>query len=417
MNTLQQTLSVWRGTALILNIVIGAGLLTLPGLAIRQIGDYAFAAWVLCAAISIPLLLVFILLGRRYPHAGGIAHFAEQSLGRHAYGVASLLFLGAVLFGLPAIALTGGHYLSAIVGLDPVLFAGLLIVLATLTNAISAGSAGKILSFIASGILGALVFLIVIGLMGIDTNRIGDAVALPPPDRFFVLLVPFMMIFFAFTGWEVAAGTAEEFKNPQRDFPRAMGLSFVIACVLYLFMALIAQGLDLGANNAYYEAPFVLLATQAMGRWGGVFVSGLAGLIVFANLGGAIWAVSRMVFSLSRERILPAVFQQTTNGSPMIAVITTAAALLLVLMLDKTGLLRLDQMLAIAGQNFLILYAVTAVALFRLSNVTLERFLAATVIATVALLIVFQGINLGYPLSLAIVGWLVAKREGASAPD
>ena len=70
---LNRSLTIFRGTGILLNIVIGAGLLSLPGLAIQEVGDQALYAWLLCAAAALPLVGVFILLARLYPNAGGIA--------------------------------------------------------------------------------------------------------------------------------------------------------------------------------------------------------------------------------------------------------------------------------------------------------------------------------------------------------
>ena len=53
-------------------------------------------------------------MGKRFPNAGGIAHFAEIAYGQAFYSIASFLFMGAVAFGLPAVALTGGYYLAEI---------------------------------------------------------------------------------------------------------------------------------------------------------------------------------------------------------------------------------------------------------------------------------------------------------------
>lgn len=105
MNHLPRTLGPFRGAALMLNIVIGVGLLTLPGLALEIAGESAIWAWVLCATASVPLLAVFVIMGKRHPDAGGVAHFAQMAFGRLAYVTASFLFLGAVIFGLPSIAL------------------------------------------------------------------------------------------------------------------------------------------------------------------------------------------------------------------------------------------------------------------------------------------------------------------------
>ena len=124
---LKRSLGLFQGTALFLSIVIGAGLLTLPGLAVEMSGRHALIAWLVCAVAALPFLAVFIVLGRRYPEAGGISAYASRAFGRFGADMAGLLFLGAVVFGLPSIALAGGHYLAAISGLPAHLAALLLL--------------------------------------------------------------------------------------------------------------------------------------------------------------------------------------------------------------------------------------------------------------------------------------------------
>ncbi|MDA8031734.1 MAG: hypothetical protein MPK62_11555, partial [Alphaproteobacteria bacterium] len=106
MNELNKSLSATRGAGLMLNIVIGAGLLTLPGLAVETAGSHAIWAWAACALVAAPLLAVFIVMGRRFPNAGGIAHFARAAFGDKAYAATSLVFLGAVALGLPCLLYT-----------------------------------------------------------------------------------------------------------------------------------------------------------------------------------------------------------------------------------------------------------------------------------------------------------------------
>jgi len=60
---LKPTLTVLRGTGLMMNIVVGAGLLALPGLTVAVAGDQALWAWLVCAMASLPLLLVIIGIG------------------------------------------------------------------------------------------------------------------------------------------------------------------------------------------------------------------------------------------------------------------------------------------------------------------------------------------------------------------
>jgi len=174
-------------------------------------------------------------------------------------------------------------------------------------------------------------------------------------------------------------------------------LSFALATALYLSSAFIAQNVDLGGN---YEAPFVAMTRPIMGRWGASAVAIVAGTIILANLASAIWGVSRLIFSLARDKILPSILTTLSRGKPIAAVVAISTALILVLGLDGSGLLGLEKMIAIAGQNFLLIYGVAAGALIVLSRTFLERFLGIGVLLLVILLMVQHGEATLYPMVL-----------------
>ena len=388
-----------------INIVIGAGLLALPGLAVKQAGHFAFLAWLVCAFLALPVLTVFIILGRKFPNAGGIAHFAQTAFGRNAYAATSLIFLGAVAFGLPSIALTGGYYAALVVGGSPHVIALILLVAATLVHVLSSDLVARANMVLAGAILVFLIALVAIGFASLDTPLGIDRIPfLPSLNEVPVVFAPFMMIFFAFTGWEVAAGLSEEFQNSRRDFPRAMIASFLITTALYLLVAYVVQRQSLSAD---YEVAFTQIVANYLGTLGIITTSIVATVIVFANLSGAIWAVSRLVFSLSREGFLPTVLKKTKGGTPWPAVVATASTLAIVLAFDRAGWLGLDTMLHLAGQNFLVLYGIAAAVLFAQSVVAAERALAAAVVLIVLGLVTVQGLAALYPAALFVIGWLL----------
>lgn len=399
---LKKSLGVYRGTAILLSIVIGAGLLTLPGLAVQSVGSQAIVAWVLCALAAVPLLAVFIVLGKRYPDAGGIASYARTAFGPIGSRAATFLFLGAVVFGLPSIALSGGHYLASVIGGSPHYLALALLFGALLPYWMPGNGASTFMAWIASLVLFAIVIVVLIGLYSTSTGR-SNAVGIDlSASGLRAALVPFTMLFFAFTGWEVGAGTAEEFKEPKRDFPVAMVLSFVVATALYFIVAFVTMTADL---NGRYEAPFVEVVRPVLGDHGSVAVGLVAALIVFANLSGAVWGVSRMIFGLGRSGELPSMLARTTaNGQPVHAVAATVLTLATVLLLASLGAFDMGEMIALAGQNFLILYGLSAAVLYALAQTNFDRALAAVVVAIVGGLLAMQGLALAYPLLLVIGG-------------
>ncbi|MHC8508851.1 MAG: APC family permease [Rhodospirillales bacterium] len=410
MTQLTKSLSALRGAGLMLNIVVGAGLLSLPGLAVEAAGDHALWAWALCAVSALPLLWVFIVMGRRFPHAGGVAHFAQAAFGPAAYAAVSMIFLGAVVFGLPAIALTGAHYLAQIMPGPAVFYAAGLILAAPAVQLLSMEAAGRISSIMASSVLLFLVIFIIIGLSAAPWESETPIAAALSELNPALVIAPFTMIFFAFTGWEVAANLSEEFKNPERDFPRAMMISFAAVCCIYFAVAVVAQTADVQGD---YESFFASVAERAFGAGGKIAVSLFAVLIVLANLMGAVWAVSRMVFSLSREGYIPLRLTAAENGAPVSSVFITVGLMLAVLSLNGFGWIDLGKMLSLAGQNFLLLYGITALALFKAAETRSERLVSVLALLLAGGVISIQGASILYPVFLSAAGVAVWRANRA----
>jgi len=416
MDDLEKPLTAWRGAGMMVNIVLGAGLLTLPGLAYQAAGPGALAVWVICAALAIPLLSVFAILGRRWPASGGLATILAKGFGEAGYNAGTLLFLGAVLLGLPAIAMTGGYYMSAAVGGAPAVHAAALLVGATAVNLTSSTVAARVNVYLAGAIVFALFALLAAGLAATrpDTATIiADGLSLPPLSSLGAVM---MMVFFAFTGWEVAASLGGEFRSPRRDIPLAIAISFAVVVALYLGLAIVVTAA--GITNGF-EAPFATIVRSAYGNASALAVSFLSVALIFANLLAAVWAVSRMVYAAAKGRMLPAALGEVTRGMPRAALLTTGACLLFVVGMNSMGLVDLSTLLTLAGQNFLILYAGAAAVLFRLGDRPWERLLGAGSILLVAGLIVLHGSSGAfYPAALIIVGAALAclrNRSGTNA--
>jgi amino acid efflux transporter len=70
-------------------------------------------------------------------------------------------------------------------------------------------------------------------------------------------------------------------------------------------------------------------------------------------------------------------------------------------------------MLSIAGQNFLILYGIASLSLLKISKSKVHKLVSVISILIVISILYSEGLALYYPLSLAIMGILVAyfKKE------
>ena len=399
MSTLEKSLGPVSGTAMMLNTVLGVGILTLPGLAAAQSGVDSIWTWVLCALANVPLLAVFALLASRFPEAGGVAHIAGCAFGRPAALVASFLFLGAVFLGLPSIALTGGNYLEAATGISATQSAAALVIAASLANLAIPRLAARIGSIAAGFVILFLIGLVAMSFLLVMSGGSGAATAavLSQPFSPALAFAPFMLVFFAFTGWEVALSTTGEFKNPKRDVPLAVAISFVVAVGFYVVCAItvVAAG-----PSAYTAAPFAAILAPALGPVAGLAIAFGVVMLIAANLFAAFWAVSRMVLSVAREGALPKFLDTTRAGVPVAAILVNCGIFLMVIVADWEGFVDIDGLIAKAGQNFFIIYGMSALALVRLGRTVTEKAFGLVSLAIVAAIAAYAGQHLFYPLVL-----------------
>lgn len=404
MNKLHKSLSLFGGTIFFLNLVIGAGLLVLPGLVYQHIGNLALVAWGICALSVFPLLMIFVILGKHFPNAGGIAHYCLMAFGKTGQRCASLLFLGAVIVGMPSIALTGGYYVHAILKGNTHIYAAFLLGFAGLLHFTGGKRVGRILETIGTALIGVIILLLIIGCISLymymPASYAQTPLRLTAHFSVSTVFAPYMMIFFAFTGWEIGSTAAEEFNNPERDFPRAMILSYIIASLFYIVIAWLVQKFQVHEN---LHAPFIEITRPFLGIYGNISVAIVAVILIFANLFGAIWAISRLLYALGRDGILPSFFSIMHNSIPQNAIGFTCLSGLFIIFIDHFYNIGIATMLGLAGQNLLLLYGLAAAALVKLTHTPLIKLLAGSVSCFILVLLMISGKGTYYPIILLVL--------------
>ena len=422
---LRPTLGLFSSTMLALSIVIGAGMLVLPGLVYRTVGPGAFWSWLGDALLVIPLLWVFIRLGRLYPSAGGVSGFVGAVWPRARKGVATIL-LGTFALGIPAIALTGSNYLLAGAGWPSAtpwseLVALLLMGAATAVVWLGAALASRWQNLVLAALLAVLLSATLA-----TAPDWGSARLVLGPDRIPAVWRGMALAFFSYTGWEMFASIAEDMKDPRRDFPRAVLISFVLITIIYLSAALAVETTVALDNPYLVKAPFLPVVLHLVGDQGLArrLLGGIVAIIIFSNLVGAIWAASRIVFDLGRTTALGtrlnlgAVHQE--SSSPRRAVTVAFLAFAAILASHGAGLLSVSRMLWLAGQNFIVLYAVCVLVFFRMAQRRRERVVALLSLGLMAVLGSAFNLGLIYPCALFSLPYLLlplGSRKGAGRLD
>jgi amino acid efflux transporter len=411
---LEKTLSLPVAVGLAITVVVGSGLLALPGLAYEVAGSAAVYGWLIAAVISIPFLIVFAYLGARIPGAGGIAGFVQVAFSRRASIPVEFLLLGTFAVGGPAMVITGANYFAAAVGIsmEAMLIGSIITLLFVGTiNYLGARISGRLQQILAIALVVLLGGVAVVALVFGDRS-VGTGIA---PITHWIDGIPAVsLVFFAFVGWEMMSFLSEEFHNPRRDFPLMIAISFVVVAGLYLLIAVAVQEVLPVNDRQVINTPIVALLGVAMGEAGGRIIALIGFVILLTNLTSGSWAASRLVFSSSREGLLPQPLSRIDNpsGTPRYAVIATLLSFVPALLFYAAGWVSQSLLFQLTGASFFVLYAFSVMAYIKLQTWKVGRVFGVGTLLFVGLIVFTFGSLVVYPLLLLAIGsvWSLRRR-------
>ncbi len=409
---LEKTLSLPVAVGLAITVVVGSGLLALPGLAYEVAGAAAVYGWLIAAVISIPFLIVFAYLGARIPGAGGIAGFVQAAFSRRVSIPIEFLLLGTFAVGGPAMVITGANYFAAAVGTSAqAMLIGSIITLIFVgtINYLGARISGRLQQLLAITLVILLGGVAAVALMFGDRS-VGTGIA--PITHWSEGIPAVSLVFFAFVGWEMMSFISEEFHNPRRDFPLMIAISFVVVAGLYLLIAVAVQEVLPVNDKQIISTPIAALLGIVMGGASGRIIALIGFLILLTNLTSGSWAASRLVFSSAREGLLPKLLSRVDDASatPRYAVIATVLSYIPSLLLYAAGWVNQSLLFQLAGSSFFVLYVFSVLAYIKLQNQTVGRCFGIGVLLFVGLIVLTFGSLLVFPLFLLAIGTLWSVR-------
>jgi APA family basic amino acid/polyamine antiporter len=175
-------------------------------------------------------------------------------------------------------------------------------------------------------------------------------------------------IAFAFSGWNAATYSAEEFEQPARTVPRALALGCGLVALFYLlvnwvFVANLTP--ERAAVVFNYESARVtlghLIATDVLGPAGGRVMSFLALLSFLSCMSAMIFVGPRVYAAMADDGFLPAALRSRAGRPPTGSVWFQGVVTLAILQSRE-----LREILANVGAILMLVCALTMSSLFRL---------------------------------------------------
>ncbi len=363
-----RALGPWALAASIVNITIAGSIFVLPGTLGASMGAAAPLAFLLGAALFVPLCLSFAAVGSRVVSSGGPYVYVETAFGRFpGFLVAALLWISAVSgSGGIAAALVDqfAHAFPAMAATLPRTLLLLCVYGSLVTvNALGIRSGARANALFAAVKVLPLVAIAIVGMRYAHASNF--AVTAWPESR--ALGTALILVVFAFSGVETALAPSGEMHNNDKVVPAAvlMGVGTVIA--LYIVIQAVCQGV-LGPALAGHPAPVTAVAEQIM-PGGGLLVVITASLALFGCLQGDLLGTSRLLYALGRDGLLPAPLARVTphRRVPLVAIVTHASLAFVVAMGGSFNTLAL-----VSGGAFCFVYIGCAAAAWQLQrrNVT-----------------------------------------------
>ncbi len=231
----------FSAVALIVGIVIGAGIFKTPSLVAALSGDagWALVLWVAGALISIVGALCYAELCTAYPNAGGDYHFLHRAFGRNIsfiYGWSRAMIINTGSIAL--LAFVFGDYISTLVSLgtySSVIWALLVVVLLTAVNLAGIHASSRMQTWLTvTEIIGLLA--VVLAGFWVEAPASGAVqwfAQAPAPTQWGLCLV---FVLLTFGGWNEAAYISAELKGGPRTMVWVILASMLTLTVIYLLV-------------------------------------------------------------------------------------------------------------------------------------------------------------------------------------
>lgn len=299
------TLSLKDAVAMIVGIVVGAGVFRTPSLVAANVSSEtnAMLLWLAGGVVSLIGAFCYAELTATYPHTGGDYHYLGRAYGRPL----SFLFVWSrvTVIQTGSVALLSfvfGDYASQLLHLgdySPSIYAGLLVVVLTGLNVLGVHQGTRTQNYLTVIEVFSLVLIIIAGLFLIDSPAAAPQAA---PVQGSVGSIGLAMVFVLLTygGWNEAAYISAE-TSDRRHIARALLLSIAIVTVLYLLVNwAYLRGLGL-SGVASSDAVATDLMKRAVGDRGALFVTLLVAVSAITSANATVFTGARTNYAFGRD--------------------------------------------------------------------------------------------------------------------
>lgn len=292
--------------AIIIGIVIGAGIFRLPSLVAANLESdgLILAAWAAGGAISLIGALCFAELIAAFPHAGGEYHFLVRAYGRRCGFMFGWARMTVVQTGsIAMLAFIFGDYAAQIAPLGvhgAAIHAALAVGVLTALNMVGLRQSRTIRNILATATVLGLTAVVACGLL-LAPKTAPTAAVIDGAGGAGSFGLAMVFVLLTYGGWNEAAYVAAEMRDVRRKMVRALLLGIGLITLIYIAVNLAYVTVLGAAGMAASQAVAREMMQLVLGPAGEASITVLILLVVLASINGTVITGARTNYAFGRD--------------------------------------------------------------------------------------------------------------------
>ena len=330
-------LKLWDLILLGIGAMVGTGIFTITGTAAATLAGPALVVSIVISAICVSLsALFFAEFASRVPATGGAYSYLYVVLGEFPAWIAGWLTIMEFMTAVSGVASGWAAYFKGLLShygislpqalngtFNPAqgsyidLLPILVILLVTGLVLLNSKTALRFNSILVVLKFSALALFILVGVWYIKPENWSDFAPFGFGQIYggsTGIMAGASLMFFGFLGFESISMAVDEIQRPQKNIPRGIVLSLMIVTILYALVTLVLTGVVHYSKLNVDDAVAFALRNIGIG-WAANYVSIVAIFTLITVCISMTYALSRMIYSLARDGLLPQSFKQVTKTS------------------------------------------------------------------------------------------------------
>jgi APA family basic amino acid/polyamine antiporter len=302
-------------------LILGAGIYVLIGEATSLAGNSVWIAFVLGSVVALFAGFSYAELSSMFPKAAAEYTFVKNAFKNNffAFIIGWLTAITSMIMAA-TVALGFGGYFAQFLNIPIIISAIILIGILSMINFIGIRESSLTNTIFTIIEVVGLILIIIIGFTISEPEPVNY---FESPTGFTGIIIAFILIFFAFIGFEDMANVAEEVRNPKKIIPRAIILSVMISGIIYVLVSLAVVRVINWEDLSLSAAPLADVAKKGLGEQGHIIFSSVALFAITNTVLITLVAGSRMIYGMAREKSFPDILAKihSKTKTPWVAII------------------------------------------------------------------------------------------------